>query len=266
MPILGDPSHESIISSLKTRAPKLLGLGTPRQPRAIVLVTAHWNTAEPNISSAASHELLYDYYGFPDEAYRLKYPAPGEPAVAREVKAALEAEGLSAVMDPERGWDHGVFVPMTLVAPEAEVPIVQVSVLESEDPEKHLRMGAALSKLRASNVAIVGSGFASFHNLRQMRALMTSSQSREAFRAKSDEWNAVLTSAVGERTRTGRADRLKGWRAFPHADDMHPPRGGDHFMPLLVCAGAANDGEVAGNYVDSFVGVNIFTYYWGAEL
>lgn len=154
MPILGDPEHKAITSSLKNRVPKLLGLGTPTQPRAIVLITAHWQTDEPTISSAASHELLYDYYNFPPEAYQLKYSAPGQPDVAREVKAALEEQGLTASLDPKRGWDHGVFIPMMLVAPKAEVPIVQMSVLESEDPETHLRMGAALARLRESNIAI----------------------------------------------------------------------------------------------------------------
>ncbi|KAI9148051.1 4,5-DOPA dioxygenase extradiol [Paramyrothecium foliicola] len=266
MPILGDPGHASITNSLKTRVPKLLGLGTPSQPRAIVLVTAHWQTDQPTISSNKSHSLLYDYYNFPPEAYQIKYPAPGDPDVAREVKAALEAEGLEPELDGQRGWDHGVFIPMLLVAPEAKVPIVQVSVLESEDAETHLRMGAALAKLRESNIAIVGSGFASLHNLRTMFQLMASEQAQSAFRPKSDAWNKELTGAVGLPTRAERTEKLKGWRQFPHANDMHPRDGGEHFMPLLVCAGAAKDGEAMGKYIDGFVGLDIFTYYWGAEL
>lgn len=99
-----------------------------------------------------------------------------------------------------------------------------------------------------------------------MRMLFTSGSGRAAFRVKSDEWNNELTSAVEQPTRSDRTQRLKGWRRFPHADDMHPPRGGEHFMPLLVCAGAANDGETAGKYIDDFLGINIYTYYWGAEL
>lgn len=266
MPILGDPTQAAITSSLKNRIPKLLGLGTPAQPRAILLITAHWSTTNPTISSSKSHSLLYDYYGFPPEAYKLKYPASGEPAIAEEVKAALTAEGLKPEMDPQRGWDHGVFVPMLLVNPKADVPIVQMSVLSSEDPEKHLRMGAALAHLRESNIAIVGSGFASFHNLRTMMPMLRGGGAAQStFKAKSDEWNTKLTQAVTATDKKTRWDGLKGWRELPHAYEMHPPNGGEHFMPLIVCAGAANEGEQAKNYIDKFVGVDIFTYYWGAS-
>ena len=266
MPILGDKNHDSIIYSLKNRVPKLLQLGTPNQPRAIILVTAHWSTSIPTISSGEKPSLLYDYYGFPRAAYSLKYPAEGSPAIAREIKVALEGEGLKAELDDERGWDHGVFVPLSLVAPKANVPIVQMSVLESEDPEAHLRMGAALTQLRKSNIAIVGSGFASFHNLGVMRQLMGAGPSqREQFRGISDSWNAALTEATMKPEKEERWKALKGWRKLPFADTMHPPNGGEHFMPLLVCAGAAGDGEAAKRYSDEFVGVEINTYYWGAE-
>jgi aromatic ring-opening dioxygenase catalytic subunit (LigB family) len=103
LPVLGDPRHAAITSSLRTRVPKLLRLGTPEAPRAIVVVTAHWSTDRPTVSSAARHPLLYDYYNFPAEAYRLKYDAPGSPEVARELYAALEKAGLKPELDPERG-------------------------------------------------------------------------------------------------------------------------------------------------------------------
>ncbi|KAI5457765.1 Extradiol ring-cleavage dioxygenase, class III enzyme, subunit B [Mariannaea sp. PMI_226] len=266
MPILGDPGHDSIIYSLKNRVPKILKLGTPEQPRAIVVVTAHWSTAKPTISSAASHNLLYDYYGFPPESYQLQYPAPGSPEIARELHDALATEGLASELDDERGWDHGVFIPLLLVNPKADIPIVQLSVLESEDPEQHIRMGKALARLRASNVAIIGSGFASFHNLGIMRALSRASASQQAeFRAASDEWNGALTGAASKEDVSERWRTLEGWRKFPHADMMHPPQGGEHFMPLLVCAGASMEGEQTRRYADEFVGVEINTYYWGAE-
>jgi aromatic ring-opening dioxygenase catalytic subunit (LigB family) len=103
LPILGDPHHAAITASLKTRVPKLLRLGTPDAPRAIVVVTAHWSTARPTVSSGAKHALLFDYYNFPAEAYKLKYDAPGSPAVAAEVFDAMKKEGLDPVLDPERG-------------------------------------------------------------------------------------------------------------------------------------------------------------------
>lgn len=266
MPLLGDKNHESIVYSLKNRVPKILRLGTPSAPRAIVLVTAHWTTSQPTISSSQHHDLYYDYYNFPPEAYTIKYPAPGSPSIAEEVKALLKEQGLEAKLDPQRGWDHGVFVPMTLVNPIADIPIVQLSVLESEDPEHHLRMGAALSRLREKNIAIIGSGFASLHNFSEMRHLRSGNQEAiKAFKKVCDEWSEALTSATTAVKKDERWERVKGWRKLPHANRMHPPFGGEHFMPLIVCAGAAGDGEKAGVYKDVFSGVDIYTYYWGGE-
>ncbi|KAF7559801.1 hypothetical protein G7046_g4362 [Stylonectria norvegica] len=266
MPILGDSNHETIVYSLKNRVPKILQLGTPNQPRAIVLVTAHWQTNIPTISSSAKHDLYYDYSGFPKAAYAIKYPAPGSPEIAREIHDALEAEGLGAQLDAQRGWDHGVFVPLSLVLPKADIPIIQMSVLDSEDPESHLRMGSALAKLRESNIAIVGSGFASFHNGNIMRQLMRLGQEhRDQFHGKTVAWNAALTEATTLPDKAKRWAALKAWRSLPDANLMHPPSAGEHFMPLLVCAGAAADGEAAKRYSDEFLGVEINTYYWGAE-
>ncbi|KAG9253750.1 Extradiol ring-cleavage dioxygenase, class III enzyme, subunit B [Emericellopsis atlantica] len=263
MPLLGDPGHKSIVYSLQHRVPKILSLATS-PPKAIILVTAHWSTATPTISSGAHHDLLYDYGGFPKEAYEVKYPAPGHPQVAQQIAAAFEKEGLEGVkLDPTRSWDHGVFVPMKLTRPEADIPIVQISVLQDEDPARHLRMGRALHALRAENIAIVGSGFASFHNLRTMMAMRSGrSAEKEQVINYSRAWNKALTEVVsGEDVWRG----LEGWRALPYADMMHPPRGGEHFMPLIVCAGAKAPEEKAKWYVDEYLGVDIYTYYWGGE-
>lgn len=262
LPVLGDPGHASIVKSLKERVPQILKLGTPDAPRAIVVVTAHWSEAHPTISSAASHQLYYDYGGFPKESYQLKYPAPGSPEAAGEVKAALEDAGFQPVMDEKRGWDHGVFIPFLLINPEADVPIVQLSVLRSEDPGEHVRLGRALSALRDSNVAIVGSGFASLHNLPNMFALMGGHPSvvRE-LKSKTKAWNHALTDAVLEEDVQERGKKLAGWRSLPHAYDMHPRNGAEHFMPLLVCAGAGGD-EKGEMYKDDFHGVDICSYYW----
>ncbi|TWU71440.1 hypothetical protein ED733_002870 [Metarhizium rileyi] len=266
LPVLGDKNHESIVNSLKNRVPKILRLGTPLAPRAIVLVTAHWSTSEPTISSSDHHDLYYDYYGFPSESYSLQYAASGDPLLAREIKSLLDAQGLTGRLDPKRGWDHGVFIPMLLINPAADIPIVQVSVLQSEDPEQHLRMGAALARLREKNVAIIGSGFASLHNLMEMRSLACGSRAAvQDFKALSDEWNDALTSAATTESKGDRWDALRAWRKLPHVNRMHPPAAGEHFMPLLVCAGAAGDGEKAGMYKDVYSGVNILTYYWGGE-
>ncbi|KZZ90834.1 Extradiol ring-cleavage dioxygenase, class III enzyme, subunit B [Moelleriella libera RCEF 2490] len=265
LPLLGDKNHKAIIYSLQHRVPKILRLGTASAPKAIVLVTAHWTTRSPAISSGAQPSLYFDYHGFPPESYRIKYPAAGAPEIAAEIKASFQEQGLTADLDPSRGWDHGVFVPMTLVNPAADIPIVQMSVLASEDAEQHLRMGQALARLREKNIAIVGSGFASLHNFAEMRPLLSGGDAKHirAFKGVSDEWNRALTRATTTPGKEDRWNALKGWRALPHADRMHPPRAGEHFMPLIVCAGAASDGEEAGTYKDVFSGVDIYTYYWG---
>lgn len=267
MPIMGDANHKDIIYSLKHRVPKLLRLGTPDAPQAIVLVTAHWTTSTPIITSSQKPGLYYDYYGFPKETYSLKYDAPGSPSIAEKVKAAMEKQGLEPVLDSKRDWDHGVFVPMTLVNPKADIPIVQVSVLKSEDPAQHFAMGRALETLRDENIAIIGSGFASMHNLAKMGELMMGRQLGGAtpMRKRSDEWNTALTEAVSKESAEERAAALAGWRQLPHADEMHPKRGGEHFLPLLVCAAAGGE-EKTGNYKDDFLGIDVFTYYWGNQI
>lgn len=263
MPLLDDPMHKDIIASLRDRVPRLLGLNTPTPPKAIVLVTAHWSTRVPTITSATNPSLLYDYYGFPPETYSLKYPAPGSPSVADEVRKAMEAEGLKPALDPKRPWDHGVFVPLLLVNPKADVPVVQVSVLESENATEHFAMGRALASLRDQNIAVIGSGFASFHNLRKMGELMRGG-AISSFKGRSDKWNEALGEVVRREGEEERLKGLEGWRGLPNADEMHPRGGGEHFMPLIVCAGAAG-GEKAKGYKDKFLGVDVWTYYWGAD-
>lgn len=228
------------------------------------MVTAHWSEAQPTISSARSHSLYYDYGGFPQEAYNLKYPAPGSPEVAGQVKKALEEAGFQPVLDEKRGWDHGVFIPFLLINPSADVPIVQLSVLRSQDPSEHIRMGRALASLRDANVAIVGSGFASLHNLPLMISLMGAHGDPSAGRivkSKAREWNKALAESVLEKNLPDRDKKLQRWRELPHAYDMHPRQGAEHFMPLLVCAGAGGDATGKG-YKDDFHGVDIWSYYW----
>ncbi|KIV99716.1 uncharacterized protein PV09_08646 [Verruconis gallopava] len=258
MPVLGDPAHKEIIRSLKTRVPEILRLNTDEQPRAIVIVTAHWSERRPTISNGIKHKLYYDYGGFPPESYRLKYDAMGSPDVAKEIGDALSSAGFEPVFDSERGWDHGVFIPMLLINPSANVPIVQMSVLSSEDASEHYRMGQALSKLRDSNVAIIGSGFASFHNLRLMFSGISSDP---AFQARNAAWNKAITEAVSEPDVEKRGELLSKWRDFPGAFEMHPLHGAEHFLPLIVCAGAGGAGE-PGKYTDEFIGLDMYSYYW----
>jgi aromatic ring-opening dioxygenase catalytic subunit (LigB family) len=156
------------------------------------------------------------------------------------------------------GWDHGVFVPMILIHPAADIPIIQVSVLSSEDPAEHYKMGQALSTLRDRNIAIVGSGFASFHNLRLMFSGVTKDP---AFQKRNAAWNKALTDAISEADATQRGEKLSRWREFAGAWEMHPKYGAEHFLPLVVCAGAGGEGE-PGKYTDEFMTLDMYSYYW----
>lgn len=258
MPVLNDPGHKELIKSMRERVPKILNLNTPNAPRAIVLVTAHWIESVPTISNGKTHSLLYDYGGFPREAYALKYPAPGSPEVAEEVFGVLKEAGFKPEMDAKRGWDHGVFVPMLLINPKADIPIVQLSILRSASPAQHFAMGRALAKLRDSGVAIVGSGLPTMHNL---RAMFSGQASGGGFQKRNGEWSDLLTKTIKIKDEEERGKKLEGWRDWVGATEAHPIGGEDHFLPLIVCAGAGGEGE-AGSFGDDMMGMKQFTYYW----
>ncbi|OAG01279.1 Extradiol aromatic ring-opening dioxygenase [Paraphaeosphaeria sporulosa] len=261
MPLLGDPSQAALTHSMKTKVPKILKLGTADAPRAIILVTAHWSEDVVGISSAEKHELYYDYYGFPDEAYKLKYDAPGSPEVAELVRRQLEEAGIKSKNDGKRGWDHGVFVPMTLIHPSASVPIIQLSVLASEDPSMHYAIGRALAPLRDKNIAIIGSGFASMHNL---RAMFSGQARTPSYKALNEAWSKTVADAVETTDVEAQKEKFAGWRSWPGAYDMHPRGGAEHFLPLVVCAGAGA-GEKSKAYGDEMVGLQMWSYYWDGE-
>ncbi|RHY86642.1 hypothetical protein DYB37_000326 [Aphanomyces astaci] len=244
---IDDPRHGSTRAFLERVAPKWLGLDDPAtKPAAIVLVTAHWEESVVSISSGESHELYYDYYGFPDEAYSLTYKAKGSPAIAHQIHALLAATNIPSKLDPSRGWDHGVFVPMKLIHPAEDIPIVQVSVVAGLDPDLHLRIGQALASLRDENIAIVGSG-ATFHP----------SHRTDDSETKAKLFNDALVEASSKPTAVDRHEALKAWAALPHARDCHQRE--EHLIPLHVIAGAGGDGpatsyDITGNGMFRSVG------------
>ncbi|KAG4027437.1 hypothetical protein MFRU_030g00730 [Monilinia fructicola] len=262
MPILNDPAHAELIKSMRTRAPEILGISPDpsksNPPKAIVLVTAHWVETQPHISSAQQHDLLYDYGGFPPEAYKLKYPAPGSPEIAKEISELLGNAGFKPVLDEKRGWDHGVFVPLSLIVPSAQIPIIQVSVLRSNSPAQHYAMGQALAPLRSRGIAIIGSGMPTFHNLRLM---FSGIGSTPEYVARNKEWSYRLTETLKISDAEERGKQLESWRSWTGAGDAHPERGQDHFLPLIVCAGAG--GNVSGKgWEDQVMGSPQWSYYW----
>jgi aromatic ring-opening dioxygenase catalytic subunit (LigB family) len=147
---------------------------------------------------------------------------------------------------------------MLLINPAADIPIVQLSVLSSESPSSHFEMGRALARLRDSNIAIIGSGAASFHNLSLLFSGVTSDAK---FKSRNTEWSKAVMNAVLEKDVDKREKLFKGWRAWPGGFEMHPRDAGEHFMPLIVCAGAGED-QAAETYTDEFAGVEMFSYYW----
>jgi aromatic ring-opening dioxygenase catalytic subunit (LigB family) len=146
---------------------------------------------------------------------------------------------------------------MMLINPKADVPIVQLSVLTSESPSAHFALGRALSSLRAQNIAIVGSGFASLHNL---RAMFSGSTRSEDFKALNEEWSKTILDAATTENPQERGQKFENWRKWPGAYDMHPRGGAEHFLPLMVCAGAG--AGKAKSYSDEFMGLQMWSYYW----
>ncbi|WP_028081418.1 DODA-type extradiol aromatic ring-opening family dioxygenase [Solimonas soli] len=205
----------------------------PARPRAVLLISGHW--LEPAFT-AGSHPrppLIYDYYGFPEHTYQLRYDAPGDPALAARARELIVDAGLPADIDAQRGYDHGVFIPLKLVLPDADVPLVQLSLLNNLDAAAHLAAGRALAPLRDEGVLIVGSGM-SFHNMR--------AYGDPRFGPVSDTFDAWLTGAV-EAAPGEREARLARWDQAPSARLSHPPRAEEHLLPLMVAAGAAPAGR-----------------------
>jgi len=208
---------------------KGLAATLPARPRAIVMVSAHWLESAFSVSSGAHPDLIYDYHGFPPHTYALRYPAPGEPALAARVAGLLEAAGLPAQQDASRGFDHGMFIPMLLMFPGADIPVVQLSLSTTLDPALHLAAGQALQALRDEGVLIIGSGM-SYHNMRGYGDPRSG--------PISDDFDAWLTGAV-QAAPAQRQQSLTDWAAAPSARLCHPPRAEEHLLPLMVAAGAA---------------------------
>lgn len=202
----------------------------PATPRAILMISAHWEEAAFTVMTSAAPGMLYDYGGFPAHTYEVVYPAPGDPALAERVVALIEAAGLPAARDARRGFDHGAFCTLAPMLPGADVPVVQLSLKRGLDPAEHLALGRALGPLRDEGVLILGSGF-SFHNLRLYGA---------AGRQPSAAFDAWLQAALP--SPEGRAERLQAWAQAPAARLAHPRE--EHLLPLMVAAGAA-EGEAA---------------------
>ncbi|HEX5342717.1 MAG TPA: class III extradiol ring-cleavage dioxygenase [Duganella sp.] len=218
----------------------------PRQigvtPKAVLVITAHWEGREFMLSSSAKPPMIYDYGGFPPHTYEVQYPAPGSPQLAAQVQQLLQAGGHTALLDAQRGFDHGTFSAMYPVYPKADVPIVQLSLKYGLEPQTHLEVGRLLAPLREQGVLIIGSGL-SFHNLRAFNAAGASAS--HAF----DGW-LQQTMALPPQERSA---QLMQWEQAPAARMAHPRE--EHLLPLMVVLGAAeNEAAEMPYHEDAFMG------------
>jgi aromatic ring-opening dioxygenase catalytic subunit (LigB family) len=227
----------------------------PRKPKAMVVVSGHWEQ-EPcfTVSTAAHPGMLYDYYGFPPETYELVYPAPGAPELAHQIRAMIETAGLEAAEDAERGFDHGVFIPLMVAFPEAEIPVVMLSLRQDLDPAAHVRLGQALEGLREQDILIVGSGM-SYHNMRLFRS---DEPTHVEASIRFDDW---LTETIALEA-AEREHALAHWSDNPDARACHVPDV-DHLVPLFVVAGAAGMDKGVRIFNDRILGKPYSGYRFG---
>jgi 4,5-DOPA dioxygenase extradiol len=211
-----------------------LGEHMPR-PSAILVISAHWETRIPTISRAMHPETIHDFSGFPAELYELQYPAPGAPEMAQSTALVLQRAGIPVQLDDTHGLDHGAWVPLSLMYPQADIPVAQLSLQPEKDSAWHIALGHALHPLREQGVLIVGSGSIS-HNL---RALSKHPQGTPA-----PEWVTEFREWMAERIAAGDLDALSAYRTrAPYAVQNHPTD--EHLLPLFVVLGAADKIDIS---------------------
>lgn len=248
LPLLQDPAHLSLSRYLQS-------LGQLPKPEAILIISAHWEAPSAQFTAGEQPHLIFDYTGFPPQTYQYRYPAAGAPALAAAWAERLNRAGITAGTSL-RGWDHGCFVPLLLSHPAADIPVVQLSLLQGLNPAAHIALGAALAPLRQEGVLIMGSGL-SFHNMAAFFAPSPSNRARsEAF----DAW--LFDSLCGAQlSHSERCERLIHWQAAPEARFCHPRE--EHLLPLHVCLGAAAASPQAQrSYSDILMGVKVSGFTW----
>ena len=249
LPILGDPGHKAMIDFMKELPARL------RKPDAILVISAHWEEPAITVMDAQAPPMFYDYYGFPQAAYEVTYPAPGSPQLANRVVEILKEAGIAVRSDSQRGFDHGLFIPLKLMYPQADIPAFQVSLLSGLDPAAHIALGHALRKLRHENILVIGSGF-SFHNMRAFTR-----QGSPEPDAANDAFQAWLINVLtAGRSQAQREAQMTAWQQAPSARYCHPRE--EHLLPLHVCLGMA--GKAAELiFDDAIFGKRAVAFLWG---
>jgi 4,5-DOPA dioxygenase extradiol len=203
------------------------------RPRAIVCVSAHWERHIPAVSATEQPQTIYDFYGFPDALYRMHYAAPGAPEIAERVGELLEAAAFPCQRDRTRGLDHGAWIPLTLMYPQADIPTLQLTVMHDATPARHYALGQALAPLRDEGVLILGSGNAT-HNLREFGAYAGQPD------AMPPTWVTAFDAWLTDAVLRNKQQALFDYRQrAPHAVRNHPTE--EHLLPLFVAMGAGGD-------------------------
>lgn len=223
-----------------------------QKPQAIISISGHWEEKEFSVSTSKNPEMIYDYTGFPEETYHIKYPASGSPQLAKRIQDLLSANGVHGAEDKNHGFDHGTFVPLVMMYPDAEIPVVSMSLKSTYNPAEHIQMGKALQELRQEGVLILGSGL-SFHN---MQKFFTPAAASISF-----EFGKWLQDTVTEKNSSSRNKKLIDWEKAPKARQAHPYE--DHLLPLMVVAGAAGEDLGKTVFIDQVYGIEMASFKFG---
>lgn len=224
----------------------------PAKPRAILVISGHWEASRFAVSTAEHPAMEYDYYGFPEHTYHVQYPAAGNPDFAKHVRALINSAGVDCDEDAQRGFDHGVFVPLMLMYPDADIPVVMLSMKSSYDPLEHIQVGEALAPLRDEGVLIIGSGL-TYHNMRGFGR-------RESYEP-SVQFEQYLNQVIADPDPQKRNQALVNWQQAPFARSVHPIE--DHLIPLMVVAGAAGGSVGQRIFTDKVFEVAMASYRFG---
>ena len=248
LPILGDPGHKAMVDFM-IQLPSQL-----KKPDAILVISAHWEESAATLLGAQNPAMFYDYYGFPDQAYEITYPAPGSPEYANRISGYLEKNNIPTYIDPQRGFDHGLFIPLKLMYPQADIACLQLSLLRGLNPKAHIALGNALRELGNENILVIGSGF-SFHNMRAFswQGIGAPDPANDAFQ------NWLVETCTGDLTEAQREKRLLEWVKAPAARYCHPRE--EHLLPLHVCqALAGKAGEAI--FDNKILGIRSLGFMW----
>jgi len=248
LPILGDASHQAMLEFMRQLPAQLI------KPEAILVVSAHWEEKEATVMGAKNPAMFYDYYGFPSEAYEITYPAPGSPELAKRIAGTLEKNDIPARIDPQRGFDHGLFIPLKMMYPAADIPALQLSLIRGLDPGAHIALGKALRDLKEENILVIGSGF-SFHNMRAF-AWEGNGQpdpANDLFQ------NWLIEACTAPISQSEREKRLIEWEQAPSARYCHPRE--EHLLPLHICLGLA-DKPARLVFDDQILGKRAVAFSW----